>query len=564
MNRLAEKIRTAFIRLDDRKLRILFYTFWLTLNLIQALFTNLLYDEAYYWVISGEPDWGHFYSPPLIDLLIRAGYRLFHNELGVRLFFVLLGTSGIWLTEKLLVVKDLKLYYALLLSMVFFQVTGIIAAPDIPLFFLSTTFYLLFRRFLRQPGWINSLLLALNTSLLLFTKYHGILLIGFTFIWNIPYLVRQRQTIVWVVFSILLFFPHILWQIRNGFPTLVFHLFERPGGGLFEWKNILDYIPGQLLFAGPLISIPLFLSLIRLKRENRMEQTMFFNLLAMYGFFFLVSLTNHVEINWTVIGIVPLVVLSQKALSEQEKLRKWIFRLLPYSLLLALIFRILLIFPHLVPGSRLDEELYGYHNWAEQIKEEASGRPVVFMERYQRTSAYAFYSGDSLTYTLNPTQKSDFDLMDMEERIQGKTVLFVSRYHITGDMDTLLTKKGTWYTKEIPNFRSYKKFRFEITGLGDLSSDTLSLFLHPVNPAGTRISFAENSEMPAQIGYRLYQNGSLVFENANLIAATLLAGGGKLELPLQGAEPGEYEVQIILKSGWLPAYPVSRLFHFLH
>ena len=58
-----------------------FYCCWLLVNLVQAAGTELLHDEAYYWVYSHYPDWGYFDHPPMIALLIKAGYAIFPNEL---------------------------------------------------------------------------------------------------------------------------------------------------------------------------------------------------------------------------------------------------------------------------------------------------------------------------------------------------------------------------------------------------------------------------------------------------------------------------------------------------
>jgi hypothetical protein len=44
--------------------RVLFYSAWLLINLIQAGSTELFDDEAYYWIYSRYPDWGYFDHPP--------------------------------------------------------------------------------------------------------------------------------------------------------------------------------------------------------------------------------------------------------------------------------------------------------------------------------------------------------------------------------------------------------------------------------------------------------------------------------------------------------------------
>ena len=59
-----------------------------SINLIQAVFTNVHDDEAYYWEYSRHLAWGYFDHPSMVGIFIKAGYTLFQNELGVRLLTV--------------------------------------------------------------------------------------------------------------------------------------------------------------------------------------------------------------------------------------------------------------------------------------------------------------------------------------------------------------------------------------------------------------------------------------------------------------------------------------------
>ena len=65
----------------QRHHRLLFYISWIILGIIQSRSTELLDDEAYYWVYSKFLDWGYFDHPPLVALLIKMGYSVFQNEL---------------------------------------------------------------------------------------------------------------------------------------------------------------------------------------------------------------------------------------------------------------------------------------------------------------------------------------------------------------------------------------------------------------------------------------------------------------------------------------------------
>ena len=64
-----------------KNIRPLFYLTWLILNLLLAGQTGLLDDEAYYWVYSRFPDWGYYDHPPMIAMLIKAGYAIFPERI---------------------------------------------------------------------------------------------------------------------------------------------------------------------------------------------------------------------------------------------------------------------------------------------------------------------------------------------------------------------------------------------------------------------------------------------------------------------------------------------------
>jgi 4-amino-4-deoxy-L-arabinose transferase-like glycosyltransferase len=162
--------------------RIVFYGTWLLLGLIQAGLTELQDDEAYYWVFSRYLDWGYFDHPPMIALLVKMGYAIFPNEMGVRLFPLLLNIFTLVIIEKLLNKKNPLLFYAIALSVAVIQIGGFFAVPDIPLIFFTALFFLCYKRFTENLSWINTLLLGIAVALLLYSKYHAVLIVLFTLV----------------------------------------------------------------------------------------------------------------------------------------------------------------------------------------------------------------------------------------------------------------------------------------------------------------------------------------------------------------------------------------------
>src|SRR6185436_8944811 len=163
---------------------LLFFAAWLLINLIQAGATELFDDEAYYWIYSQYPAWGYFDHPPMIAWLIKAGYAIFPNELGVRFFIVLLNTATLILIRELITKKNDLLFYAIAASIAVAQIGGIIAVPDIPLLFFVALFFWLYRRFAEKTTLFNSFLLGISIALMLYSKYHGILIVFFTLLSN--------------------------------------------------------------------------------------------------------------------------------------------------------------------------------------------------------------------------------------------------------------------------------------------------------------------------------------------------------------------------------------------
>src|SRR5687767_1672991 len=112
------------MRFIEKNHRIIFYTAWLLLGLLQATATELLDDEAYYHVYSEFLAWGYFDHPPMIAFLIKAGKALFNGELGVRILIVLFNTGSLFLIEELTRKKNPYLFYAICLSIAVAQIGG--------------------------------------------------------------------------------------------------------------------------------------------------------------------------------------------------------------------------------------------------------------------------------------------------------------------------------------------------------------------------------------------------------------------------------------------------------
>jgi hypothetical protein len=441
---------------SDRKLTRFFYLIWSLLTLIQAWGTELFDDETYYWVYAQFLDWGYFDHPPMVALLIKMGITLSPGELGVRLFIVITGILTIRLLELLIAPQNKLLFYAMVLQVALLQIGGILAVPDIPLLFFTVLFFIAFQHYAHHQGWKETLSLAVVIALLLYSKYHGLLIILFTLFSHI-YLLKKPQTWFLVVLSFLFFYPHINWQLEHNMPSLNYHLFERLSPP-YRVSFTLDYLAGQLLIAGPFIGWLIIWAAFRYKPQRPVEKAMFWSMLGMYALFFISSFRSRTEANWTVPLIAPLLLLSYRYISEHEKLQRWVFTLLPFSLVLIFLVRIHLLFEIPAFSQLPKSEFHQNREWTAAIKSKAAGAKVVFTDSYQRASKYWFYTGDT-AFSLNTIRyrRNNYNIWPVEMKFLNKPALVVGSVGSALQGDTLTSGKIKLVTSSDPKFQSFSR-----------------------------------------------------------------------------------------------------------
>ena len=443
----------------NRHQRLLFYACWLLLNLIQSKVTGLFDDESYYWVYSRFLDWGYFDHPPMIALLIKGGYGIIPNELGVRLFIAILSTFTLWLIQKLLIITDDVLFYTIAISIAVLQLGGFIAVPDIPLLFFTTLFFHAYKRFLNKESIRNIMLLGISAACLLYSKYTGALVLVFTFVAN-PKLFLKPVLYIAAGIALLLFLPHIYWQYTHAFPSVQYHLKERIDSS-YQFSFTTDYLFQQLLLVGPISSIVLLWSGFRKKPADEVERALKFTTVGFYVFFLLYTFRGPVEANWTFPAFIGVIVLSHQYLAQRRHLRKLVNVLALITLFIVFAGRVYLagVLPHI---DLKDDEFLSNSEWSKEVSANSKGLPVFFVGSYQRASKFWFYTGIP-TYSVNTVdyRRNGYNFWPMEDSLQNKKMLAVYQGpHTDVFKDSFNTSKGEFRAKIIEHYFSFSRILF--------------------------------------------------------------------------------------------------------
>ncbi len=152
----------------------------------------------------------------------------------------------------------------------------------------------------------------------------------------------------------------------------------------------------------------------------------------------------------------PLVILAHQGIVRQGYSVKVLKALWIPSLVLVAVVRVYMMWDFL-PGVRIRPEIHHNEEWTAEVKKQAAGRPVVFLNSYQQPSKYMFYQGAS-AYSLNTIQsrRSQYNFWPMEEKLWGKEIwLASSDKNYFPDAEGKKTAQGTFYGRPVKDFYSY-------------------------------------------------------------------------------------------------------------
>ena len=405
---------------------------WFLVNLATAASTEIYSDEAYYWVFSRFLDWGYLDHPPMIAALIKLGTLLGSTEVGVRIVSIFMGTATIWLIYKLCQPVKAKFFFATVFSMLSLNLIGFLSVPDVPLLFFTATYFYFYRNYLNEPSVWSALKLGLVIAALFYSKYHGVLLIVFTLLSN-PKLFRQRTFYLVAATAILFLLPHILWQVQHDYPSIQYHLVDR-GTSDYRINKTVEYLLANIPFHGPWASLVLIFASLKYRTKDLWEKSLKWNLIGIFIFFLFMTSKGSVEANWTLIMVVPFLVLGLRKLMEWKRFQLVYLRVTYIFVALIVMVRLLLIFPlDSLPIKRV-LEFHGGEHYVKTVYKHAAGLPVV-ANSYQDASMLSFYAPDQdhIVPSLNIDSRSNqYDFWDLDLPLCGEAVLYVNN-HLVGE-----------------------------------------------------------------------------------------------------------------------------------
>ena len=383
-------LKKIYASLGADGLVVLWLGVWWVCNLLQAGFSELANDEAYYHMFAENLAWGYFDHPPMTALLVWLGEHLFGANWACGFSSRCCKPLYLYILWRIIRPRmptgAMRRSSSSSASTLMLQLYGFIAVPDGPLMMTTALFLLTFKRFSENRRWAW-LWMGVAMALMAYSKYHGALVVLFTLAVTPPCVPASDLYLSGAV-ALLLLVPHFMWQAGHDWASFAYHLAGR--NSVFRLNYVAEYL---LQPAGD------FQSLLRaavregLDRREAAERRRTCAEVYPRGVHRLFSCSRHsrgyVQPQWVIVAVFGLIYTLFTYARRHPRIRRYLMCAGLATILLAGLVRLEMIFNPL--GLRF--EVFDNPASYGRIAGIAGGRPVIFRHGYAVAAKYAFYTG---------------------------------------------------------------------------------------------------------------------------------------------------------------------------
>lgn len=427
------------------------------LNIVQGSTTELLPDEAYYWVYSQYMNWGFFDHPPFVAVWVTISDFLFTDELSVRFFssisFSLL-IYLVWITiDHTLKKKFTWLFIVLVFSTALLNVYGFITTPDTPLLFFFALFLWSYKEYLTKTNTVSYLLLSIAITGMMYSKYQGILIVLCIFLSNWK---LAKDYKIWLVClgALVLYIPHIHWQYINDFPSVRYHLYERASVASYKFEYTLMHFVNAIAILG-FTFIVMYKAFFKGIRSNDLFHKGLNYIVSGFFIFFLVaSFRGHVQAQWIAPIMLPLILITFNYLVENNTQLKLFNYLAIANISIILFVRIMIANEGIIPV-KLD--FHGNKQWTLKVKELTKSSDKLFINSFQNASIYWFYTKEKIHYQKNYLgRKNQYGFIPGNDIFTSDSIAYITR--ISKEYSTIKMKSSGKDSIFISFINDYQSF----------------------------------------------------------------------------------------------------------
>jgi hypothetical protein len=250
--------------------------------------------------------------------------------------------------------------------------------------------------------------------------------------------------------------------------------------------------------AGPLIGWFLFYNAFAAHIKDAFIRGLMVNGIGTFAFFLISSFKGEVQPQWTLIAFAPLAMLCLIRFKQAGNWRPWFKWLAVVNVVIIILVRVSIITASpLIRKIGQVKSLYGFKQWAYDIRQKVGDNYVVFNDGFQNASKYDFYNNTTkgFAYDERYYRLTQFDIWPIEEGMQHKKAYWLAKRNIKDvTTDTLNTSGGIWYGGWVNDVRTYQKVKVETASykIKAMAGGDVFFDLNITNPYPYTINFSND------------------------------------------------------------------------
>ena len=517
------------------------------MNIIQGIYTPIIDDEAYYWLWSTKLDFGYFDHPPMIALWVKMSDFIFNNEIGARFFTIFFNTIAALIYWKLADPKSKKeqlIFSIIYFSLILVQIFSFVSTPDAPLLFFTIAYLASLKAYLKKDSILNTLLLGSCFAGLMYSKYHGILVLAFTLLPIIGFWIKKPTFYVATFWSLVLYSPHFVWLFQNDFPPVAYHFVDRSAEQKFSLLQPLVYIVTAALAGVGLLVFYIAHAIKSVNQKNLFQKSVFWLVIGPFLFFLISTIKDTTQAQWLLVSYVGLGLILYWYFIKLDKL-KWFYYLGVTNIILIVIARIVIMIPSISP-------LYETKLFGERAGELTSTEVVAF-EKYQEASIFQFYNQDrqGIVYRTLGNRNSQFSLWDTESLLENEFTYVSPWLHSEVSFEGI--KKKEYFVTSFKGIVPIQKVEgdFSLINNEEVDNQIIDIVQGSSNSIAIQISELDSELLKSnQVKLDLYCTKETQFniiEQLEIPMDQMILNDNQIQLNFNWStnlEPGEYSLYI--------------------
>jgi undecaprenyl-diphosphatase len=436
-------------------------------------FIGITNDEAYYWVWSRHPALSYYDHPPMVAFIVKVFTGILGNTpfaihfAGLFFFTLFVVLLYNWSREMFPEPDALKGTVIVAFSPLFF-LGGSVLTPDAILSFFWVLTLMFIYRALKNKKSVYWYLSGISAGLGALTKYSMFFvpaaIFAFLFFskqhrgW-----LRKKEPYVFLLLTIIIFSPVLVWNAGNGWASFAFHLATRHTVS-FSLSRFLQFIISQLVHISPVAYVYCWLAFWTLFRKGFSENNwtikyLFFTSFPLVAMFTAASFFTGTLSHWPAFGYLGgLIAIPTLFKVNKKTMFKINFAL---SMAIIIIYTVQVFYPFVKIKKDPTDDLYGWNDVGRQVMQISSSLPgeeFLLCSRYETGSQLSFATGQEV-YVFQPGHITAFQFWHKEGEIKGRNALYLTHSRYFTPPERIYNFNKITLVKEIPLYRAGRQVR---------------------------------------------------------------------------------------------------------